>query len=71
MSGEVVAAFITLGGTIAIMLLAQLVTTVYFAGKLTQNVADHDRRIASLEKSDRDEVVRRARLEGKLGVEAT
>jgi hypothetical protein len=69
MSPEIQAALIGLAGSVALMFLAQLATTVYFAGKLTQKVADHDRRLVELEKSDRDEVIRRARLEGKLGVD--
>ena len=69
MTPEVTAAFITIVGTIALTLMGQLVATVYFAGRLTERVANHGQRITALENAERQDLIRRATLAASCATE--
>jgi hypothetical protein len=64
MNPEMMAALITLLGTLLLVAVGNLITTAYFAGRLTERVKNVDDRVTILEKSERATALDAARLKG-------
>jgi hypothetical protein len=69
MNPEILAALITLLGTLVLLAIGNLITTAFFAGKTTQRLDNVVERVVKLEKSDRENTLGLATLRGRLGGE--
>jgi hypothetical protein len=69
MNPEVTAALITLLGTLVLLAAGNLITTAFFAGRMTERIQNVDDRVRVLESLSRETALAAARLEGKFDSE--
>jgi hypothetical protein len=66
MTSEMMAALISLLGALLLMAMGNLVTTAFFAGRLTERLENVTERVANLESSERATALEAARARAVL-----